>query len=182
MLLPVILAEEPLCAATRFDRLPAVTCCDSAKDMQSCGFRDSQTILNEKAASFPLCETALCRGFAFFPPREIIIGWITDDVQPCQTVLYQGLAFFPPCEIIIGWVTDDFPLCETTLCRGLAFFPPCETFVGWVMEEFPCSKVVRDGYEVHCLPAICLEMVTDAFLAVAIGLEIFTEEIATLIK
>ena len=50
------------------------------------------------------------------------------------------------------------------------------------MKEFPCSKVVRDGYEVHCLPAICLEMVTDAFLAVAIYLEMFTEEIATLTK
>ena len=86
------------------------------------------------------------------------------------------------CEIIIGWVTDDFPLCETVLCRGLAFFPPCETFVGWVMEEFPCRKLVRDGYEVHCLPAIWLETVTDAFLAVAIGLKMFTEEIAILTK
>ena len=196
MLLSVILAEEPLRAAARFDRLPAVTCCDSAKDMQSCGFRDSQTILNEKAASFPLCETALCRGFAFFPPREIIIGWITDDFQPCQTVLYQGLAFFPPCEIIIGWVTDDFPPCQTVLCRGFTFFPLCqttlrqgevcfplcETFVGWVMKEFPCRKVVRDGYEVHCLPAIRLETVMDDFLAIAIGLEMFTDEIATLTK
>ena len=101
-----------------------------------------------------------------------------------------------PCEAIIGWITDDFPLCETTLCRCLAFFsscettfrqgsadfPPCETFVGWVMKEFPCRKVVRDGYEVHCLPAIRLETVTDAFLAIAIGLEMFTEEIATLTK
>ena len=154
MLLPVILAEEPLRAATRFDRLPAVTCCDSAKDMQSCGFRDSQTKLNEKAASFP----------------------------PSQTVLCRGLAFFPPCETFIRWVTDDFPPCQTVLCRGLAFFPLCETFVGWVMKEFPCRKVVRDGYEVHCLPSIQLETVTDSFLAVAIGLEMFTEEIATLTK
>ena len=50
------------------------------------------------------------------------------------------------------------------------------------MKEFPCRKVVRDGYEVHCLPAIRLETVTDVFLAVAIGLEMFTEEIATLTK
>ena len=140
MLLSVILAEEPLRAAARFDRLPAMTCCDSAKDMQSCGFRDSQTILNEKTASFP------------------------------------------PREAIIGWVTDDFPPCETVLCRGFAFFPPRETFVGWVMKEFPCRKVVRDGYEVYCLPAIRLETVTDSFLAIAIGLEMFTDEIATLTK
>ena len=126
MLLSVILAEEPLRAAARFDRLPAVTCCDSAKDIQSCGFRDSQTILNEKAASFPLCETALCRGLAFFPPYEIIIGW--------------------------------------------------------VMKEFPCRKVVRDGYEVHCLPAMRLVTVMDGFLAVSISLEMFTDEIATLTK
>ena len=154
MLLSVILAEEPLRAAARFDRLPAMTCCDSAKDMQSCGFRDSQTILNEKAASFPLCETALCRGFAFFPP----------------------------CETFIGRVTDDFPPCETALHEGSADFPLCETFIGWVMKEFPCRKVVCDGYEVHCLPAIRFETVTDAFLAVTIGLEMFTEEIATLTK
>ena len=50
------------------------------------------------------------------------------------------------------------------------------------MKEFPCRKVVRDGYEVHCLPTIRLERVMDAFLAVAIGLEMFTEEIATLTK
>ena len=50
------------------------------------------------------------------------------------------------------------------------------------MKEFPCRKVVRDGYEVHCLPAIHLVTVTDAFLAVAISLEMFTEEIATLTK
>ena len=50
------------------------------------------------------------------------------------------------------------------------------------MKEFPCRKVVRDGYEVHCLPAIYLETVTDAFLAVAIGLAMFTEAIATLTK
>ena len=87
-----------------------------------------------------------------------------------------------PCEAIIGWITDDFPPCETVLCRGFAFFPPRETFVGWVMKEFPCRKVVRDGYEVHCLPAIQLVTVTDVFLAVAIGLEMFTEEIATLTK
>ena len=79
MLLSVILAEEPLRAAARFDRLPAVTCCDSDKDMQSCGFRDSQTILNEKAASFPPCETTVRQGAAVFPPCEIIIGRVTDD-------------------------------------------------------------------------------------------------------
>ena len=140
MLLSVILAEEPLRAAARFDRLPAVTCCDSAKDMQSCGFRDSQTIFNEKAASFP--------------PREAIIGWVMDDFPPCQTVL----------------------------CRGFAFFPPCETFVGWVMKEFPRRKVVCDDYEVHCLPAIRLETVTDGVLAIAIGLKMLTDEIATLTK
>ena len=50
------------------------------------------------------------------------------------------------------------------------------------MKEFPRRKVVRDGYEVHCLPAIYLETVTDAFLAVAIGLEMLTDEIATLTK
>ena len=50
------------------------------------------------------------------------------------------------------------------------------------MKVFPCRKVVRDGYEVHCLPAIRLETVTDSFLAVTISLEIFTEEIATLTK
>ena len=50
------------------------------------------------------------------------------------------------------------------------------------MKEFPCRKVVRDSYEVHCLPAIRIETVTDAFLAVAIGLEMFTDEIATLTK
>ena len=50
------------------------------------------------------------------------------------------------------------------------------------MKEFPRRKVVRDGYEVHCLPAIQLVTVTDVFLAVAIGLEMFTEEIATLTK
>ena len=50
------------------------------------------------------------------------------------------------------------------------------------MKEFPCRKLVRNGYEVHCLPAIRLEIVTDAFLAIAIGLEKFTEEIATLTK
>ena len=133
MLLSVILAEEPLRAAARFDRLPAMTCCDSAKDMQSCGFRDSQTILNEKAASFPPCQIALCRGLAFFP------------------------------------------LCQTTLRQGEVCFPPCETFIGWVMKEFPCRKVVRDGYEVHWLLAIRLVTVTDAFLAVAIGLEILTD-------
>ena len=87
-----------------------------------------------------------------------------------------------PCEIIIGWVTDDFPPCQTVLCRGLAFFPPCETFVGWVMKEFPRRKVVRDGYEVHCLPAIRLETVTDSVLAVAIGLEQLPDHIASLTK
>ena len=50
------------------------------------------------------------------------------------------------------------------------------------MKEFPCRKVVRDGYEVHYLPAIRLETVTDGILAVSIGLEMFTEEIATLTK
>ena len=50
------------------------------------------------------------------------------------------------------------------------------------MKEFPCRKVVRDGYEVHWLLAIRLETVTDGVLAVAIGLEMFTEEIATLTK
>ena len=50
------------------------------------------------------------------------------------------------------------------------------------MKEFPCRKVVRDGYEVYCLPAIRLETVTDSFLAIAIGLEILTDEIATLTK
>ena len=50
------------------------------------------------------------------------------------------------------------------------------------MKEFPCRKVVRDGYEVHCLPAIRLVMVTDGVFAVAIGLEMFTEEIASLTK
>ena len=50
------------------------------------------------------------------------------------------------------------------------------------MKEFPCRKVIRDSYEVHCLPAIRLETVTDAFLAVAIGLKMFTEEIAILTK
>ena len=93
-----------------------------------------------------------------------------------------GLAFLPPCEIIIGWITDDFPLCQTALHEGSADFPPCETFVGWVMKEFPRRKVVRDGYEVYCLPAIRLEIITDVFLTVAIGLEMFTEEIATLTK
>ena len=168
MLLSVILAEEPLRAAARFDRLPAVTCCDSAKDIQSCGFRDSQTILNEKAASFP--------------PREAIIGCITDDFPLCETTLCLGSADFPPCEVIIRCITDDFPPCETALHEGSADFPLCETFVGWVMKVFPCRKVVRDGYEVHCLPAIRLETVTDAFLAVAIGLEMFMDEIATLTK
>ena len=50
------------------------------------------------------------------------------------------------------------------------------------MKEFPCRKVVRDSYEVHCLPAIRLVTVTDAFLVIAIGLEILTDEIATLTK
>ena len=50
------------------------------------------------------------------------------------------------------------------------------------MKEFPCRKLVRDDYEVHCLPAIRLETVTDVFLAVAIGLEMFTDEIVTLTK
>ena len=50
------------------------------------------------------------------------------------------------------------------------------------MKEFPRRKVVRDGYEVHCLPAIYLVTVTNSFLAVAIGLEMFTDEIATLTK
>ena len=50
------------------------------------------------------------------------------------------------------------------------------------MKEFPCRKVVRDDYGVHCLPAIRFETVTDGVLAVAIGLEMFTEEIATLTK
>ena len=50
------------------------------------------------------------------------------------------------------------------------------------MKEFPCRKLVRNGYEIHCLPAIRLEIVTDGFLAVAIGLEMLTEEIATLTK
>ena len=50
------------------------------------------------------------------------------------------------------------------------------------MKEFPRRKVVRDSYEVHCLPAIRLETVTDSFLAIAIGLEILTDEIATLTK
>ena len=50
------------------------------------------------------------------------------------------------------------------------------------MKEFPRRKVVRDGYEVYCLPAIRLEIITDVFLTVAIGLEMFTEEIATLTK
>ena len=50
------------------------------------------------------------------------------------------------------------------------------------MKEFPCRKVVRDGYEVHSLSAIRLEIVTDSFLYVAIGLEKLTEEIATLTK
>ena len=50
------------------------------------------------------------------------------------------------------------------------------------MEEFPRRKVVRDGYEVHCLLAIRLETVTDGVLAIAISLEMFTEEIATLTK
>ena len=48
------------------------------------------------------------------------------------------------------------------------------------MEEFPCRKLIRDGYEVHCLSAIRLEIVTDSFLYVAIGLEKLTEQIATL--
>ena len=50
------------------------------------------------------------------------------------------------------------------------------------MKEFPCRKVVRDGYGVHCLPAIYLVTVTNSFLAVAIGLEMFTDEITTLTK
>ena len=50
------------------------------------------------------------------------------------------------------------------------------------MKEFPCRKVVRDGYEVHCLPAIRLVTVTDGVFAIAIGLEMFTEEIASLTK
>ena len=50
------------------------------------------------------------------------------------------------------------------------------------MKEFPRRKVVCDDYEVHCLPAIRLETVTDTFLAVAIYLEMFTEEIVTLTK
>ena len=50
------------------------------------------------------------------------------------------------------------------------------------MKEFPRRKVVRDGYKVHCLPTIRFETVTDGVLAVAIGLEIFTDEIATLTK
>ena len=50
------------------------------------------------------------------------------------------------------------------------------------MEELPCRKLIRDGYEVHSLSAIRLEIVTDGFLYVAIGLEKFTEEIATLTK
>ena len=164
--------------------------------------RSSALLLRRESADersiprFPLFETALCLGFSFFLPCEIIIGWITDDFPPCQTTLCRGLAFFPSCEIIIGRVTDDFPLCETTLCRGLAFFsscettfrqgsadfPPCETFVWWGMKEFPRRKVIRDGYEIHCLPAIHLETVTDRFLAIAISLEILTDEIATLTK
>ena len=48
------------------------------------------------------------------------------------------------------------------------------------MEEFPCRKLLRDGYEVHSLSAIRLEIVTDSFLYVAIGLEKFTKQIATL--
>ena len=147
----------------------------SVKEKLSC-----EVIIRWITDDFPLCETVLCRGSAFFQPCETFIRWVTDDFPPCQTVLCQGLAFFPLCEIIIGWVTDDFPPCQTVLCRGLAFFPLCETFVGWVMKEFPCRKVVRDGYEVYCLPAIRLETVTDSFLAIAIGLEILTDEIATL--
>ena len=50
------------------------------------------------------------------------------------------------------------------------------------MKEFPCRKIVRDGYEVHCLPAIRLETVTDGVLAIAIGLEMLTDEIAILTK
>ena len=88
----------------------------------------------------------------------------------------------PLCEVIIRCITDDFPPCETALHEGSADFPLCETFIGWVMKEFPHRKVVRDSYEVHCLSAIRLETVTDAFLAVAIGLEMFTNEIATSTK
>ena len=106
---------------------------------------------------------------------ETFIGWVTDDFPLCETTLCRGLAFFPSCEAIIGCITDDFPPCEAALHEGSADFPPCETFVGWVMKEFPRRKVVRDGYEIHCLPAIRLERVTDAFLAVAIGLEMLTE-------
>ena len=155
-----------------------------------------EVIIRWVTDDFPPCEAALHEGSADFPLCQIIIGWITDDFPLCETTLCRGFAFFPPCEIIIGWITDDFQLCETTLCRGLAFFPPCETalcrgfpffppcetFVGWVMKEFPYRKLVRDGYEVHCLPAIRLETVTDSVLAVAIGLEMLTEEIATLTK
>ena len=141
-----------------------------------------ETFVGWVTDDFPPCETALHEGSADFPPCEIIIGWVMEEFPPCETTLYRGLAFFLPCEVIIRCITNDFPLCETTLCRGLAFFPPCETFVGWVMKEFPCRKVVRDSYEVHCLPAIRLVTVTDGVLAVAIGFEIFTEEIATLIK
>ena len=50
------------------------------------------------------------------------------------------------------------------------------------MKEFPCRKVVRDSYEVHCLPAIRLETATDGVLAIGIGLEMLTDEIATLTK
>ena len=50
------------------------------------------------------------------------------------------------------------------------------------MKEFPRRKVVRDGYEVHCLSAIRLVTVTDSILAVAISLEKLTDEIATLTK
>ena len=159
-------------------------------------FPPSRAIIGRVTDDFPPCEAALHEGSADFPLCQIIIGWITDDFPLCETTLCRGFAFFPPCEIIIGWITDDFQLCETTLCRGLAFFPPCETalcrgfpffppcetFVGWVMKEFPYRKLVRDGYEVHCLPAIRLETVTDSVLAVAIGLEMLTEEIATLTK
>ena len=134
------------------------------------------------ASAFPADYSVAVVSVKEKPLCETFVGWITDDFPLCQTVLCRGSAFFQPCEIIIECVTDDFPPCEAVLCRGFAFFPPCETFVGWVMKEFPCRKVVRDGYEVHCLPAIRLVTVTDGVFAIAIGLEMFTEEIASLTK
>ena len=130
----------------------------------------------------PFCTDFIGRSSALLLRKESTDERSIPRFPLFETALCLGSAFFPPCETFIRWITDDFPPCETVLHEGSADFPPCETFVGWVMKEFPCRKVVRDGYEVHCLPAIRLETVTDVFLAVAIGLEMFTEEIATLTK